>query len=65
MLTYILPAGVDAGELGERLFRTHHIEVKLVPPSWLNGHRVSTHIFNRTDEVDRLADALEVELGRT
>ncbi|HEX2691493.1 MAG TPA: aminotransferase class V-fold PLP-dependent enzyme [Kofleriaceae bacterium] len=65
MLTYILPAGIDAGELGGRLFRNHHIEVKLVPPSWLNGHRVSTHIFNHTDDVDRLADALEVELGRT
>lgn len=62
MLTYMLPAGIDAGELGGRLFRNHHIEVKIVPPTWLNGHRVSTHIFNTASEIDGLTMALEQEL---
>jgi selenocysteine lyase/cysteine desulfurase len=62
MLTYSLPASIDAGDLGRRLFFKHHIEIKGVPRSWLNGHRVSTHVFNSAAEVDQLADALEVEL---
>ena len=57
-----LPASIDAGDLGRRLFFKHHIEIKGVPRSWLNGHRVSTHVFNSAAEVDQLADALEVEL---
>jgi selenocysteine lyase/cysteine desulfurase len=62
MLTYSLPASIDAGDLGARLFYKHHIEIKFVPPHWLNGHRVSTHLFNSAAEVDLLADALAQEL---
>lgn len=65
LLTYVLPAGIDSGELAGRVFKNHHIEVKTVPANWLNGHRVSTHIFNTTEDVDRLASALEVELRRS
>jgi selenocysteine lyase/cysteine desulfurase len=65
LLTYVLPAGIDSGELGGRLIKNHHVEVKTVPANWLNGHRVSTHVFNSTDDVDRLASALEVELRRS
>ena len=65
LLTYVLPPAIDSGELAGRLFNNHHVEIKTVPANWLNGHRVSTHIFNSTEDVDRLASALEVELRRS
>lgn len=63
MLTYALPDAVPSGDLYRRLFNGHHVEIKVVPPSWLNGHRVSTHLFNSTGDIDRLADALAAELA--
>lgn len=63
MLTYVLPDTIPSGELFQRLYKTHHVEVKVVPATWLNGHRVSTHLFNSTADVDRLADALATELA--
>ncbi len=34
-----------------------------MPREWLNGHRVSTHLFNDERDIDALAAALRVELG--
>jgi selenocysteine lyase/cysteine desulfurase len=62
MLTYVLPPEIPASDLGARLYKNHQIEIKGVPPRWLNGHRVSTHIFNSAEDVDRLVAALEQEL---
>jgi selenocysteine lyase/cysteine desulfurase len=63
LLTYILPDHVDTTALLLRMLRTHHVEVKGVPPEWLHGHRISTHLFNSEQDVDRLVAALHAELG--
>jgi len=62
LLTYTLPAGVDAWALADKLRTVHRVEVKGVPREWLNGHRVSTHAFNDERDIDRLAAALRNEL---
>jgi selenocysteine lyase/cysteine desulfurase len=63
LLTYALPTAIDASALAARLHDTHRVEVKGVPREWLNGHRVSTHLFNDERDIDALAAALRVELG--
>jgi selenocysteine lyase/cysteine desulfurase len=45
------------------LHEKYRIVVKAVPPHWLNGIRVSPHIFNTEEEVDQLLRALRAELG--
>jgi selenocysteine lyase/cysteine desulfurase len=40
-----------------------NIELKLVPKNWLDGIRVSTHLFNTEQDVDALAAALKAELA--
>jgi selenocysteine lyase/cysteine desulfurase len=62
MLTYTLPAPIDAWAIADRLRGAHRVEVKGVPREWLNGHRVSTHAFNDERDIDRLVAALQAEL---
>jgi len=62
LLTYTLPADVDAWALADKLRTVHRVEVKGVPREWLNGHRVSTHAFNDERDIDRLVAALRIEL---
>lgn len=63
LLTYVLPDGVDSREFSERMRNKHNIELKMVPKQWLNGNRVSTHLFNTEREVDTLVDVLKTELA--
>lgn len=63
LLTYSVPAAIDAWKLADKLRDAHHIEVKGVPREWLNGHRISTHAFNDERDIDRLVAALRTELG--
>jgi len=37
--------------------------VKMVPTQWLNGNRISTHLFNTGSDVDALVQALKRELA--
>jgi selenocysteine lyase/cysteine desulfurase len=37
--------------------------LKMVPKQWLNGNRVSTHLFNTEQDVDALVDVLKTELA--
>jgi len=62
LLTYTLPANVDAWAIADKLRLGHRVEVKGVPREWLNGHRVSTHMFNDERDIDRLVAALHTEL---
>ncbi len=62
LLTYELPARIDAGALAARMLEAHHVEVKVVPSEWLNGHRISTHVFNDERDIDALVAALTAEL---
>ena len=62
LLTYALPDTIESGEFRDRMRAKHHIELKGVPKQWLNGNRVSTHLFNTEAEVDSLITALRAEL---
>jgi len=62
MLTYLLPESVKSGELSRRLRERHRVEVKVVPGPALNGHRISTHLFNTERDIDALVRALKAEL---
>ncbi|MEO7962549.1 MAG: aminotransferase class V-fold PLP-dependent enzyme [Gemmatimonadaceae bacterium] len=62
-LTMRLPDHVESGALRERLRAKHAIVVKVVPKVWLNGLRVSTHVFNTEREVAMFVSALQEELA--
>jgi len=63
LITFELPAQVDAAALRGNLRDTHHVEVKIVPKRWLNGIRLSPHVFNTEGDVDVLLAALKAEVG--
>jgi selenocysteine lyase/cysteine desulfurase len=63
LLSYRLPARVKALDLHNRLLGAHRVVVKVVPENWFNGQRISTHLFNTEDDVDRLVTALRRELS--
>jgi selenocysteine lyase/cysteine desulfurase len=62
LLTYALPDAIDSVAFHQRMRDKHKIELKVVPKDWLNGNRVSTHLFNTEQDVDALVAALKVEL---
>ncbi len=63
LLTYTLPDAIDSATF-QKLIRTkYRIELKVVPKTWLNGNRVSTHLFNSGRDVDALVAALKHELA--
>jgi selenocysteine lyase/cysteine desulfurase len=64
LLTYTLPDATESGAFRQLMRDKHNIELKVVPKNWLNGNRVSTHLFNTEQHVDALVAALKVELGR-
>ena len=59
----MLPDAVRSEDLYERLYRRHNVVVKVVPSQWFNGHRIPTHLFNTTEDVDALSAALKTELS--
>ncbi|HVT40434.1 MAG TPA: aminotransferase class V-fold PLP-dependent enzyme [Gemmatimonadaceae bacterium] len=63
LLTYALPDAVESGAFQQLMRDKHNIELKVVPKNWLNGNRVSTHLFNTEQDVDALVDALKAELA--
>jgi selenocysteine lyase/cysteine desulfurase len=63
LLTYRLPSEIESAAFHERMYDRHKMRLKVVPKEWLNGHRVSTHLFNTEAEVDALVAALGVELA--
>jgi selenocysteine lyase/cysteine desulfurase len=62
LLAYRLPPQFPSSALHARLRERHRVEVKVVPGQWFNGHRISTHLFNSEQDVDRLIEALRAEL---
>ena len=62
LVSYQLPDSIPSHALYERLLAKHQVVVKVVPGNWFNGHRISTHLFNTTDDVDALLMALRKEL---
>jgi selenocysteine lyase/cysteine desulfurase len=63
LLTYTLPPEIESEAFRNRLFEKYKIELKVVPKEWLNGNRVSTHLFNTESDVDALVSALKTELA--
>ena len=63
LLTFALPEAVTSRGLYERLLQQHKVVVKMVPAQWLNGNRISTHLFNTERDVDALVQALKAELA--
>ena len=63
LLTYRLPDEIESRAFQQLMRDRHNIELKVVPKSWLNGNRVSTHLFNSEQDVDALVTALKSELA--
>jgi selenocysteine lyase/cysteine desulfurase len=63
LLTYTLPDEVDSKAMLARLRDRHNVMVKMVPKQWLNGNRISTHLFNSESDLDKLVAALKRELA--
>jgi selenocysteine lyase/cysteine desulfurase len=63
LLTFALPDRIASRALYERLLDKHKAVVKMVPGQWLNGNRISTHLFNTERDVDALVRALKTELA--
>lgn len=63
LLTYVLPDNVESAAFSKRMREKHDIQLKAVPKEWLNGNRVSTHLFNNEQDIDALIVALTTELG--
>jgi len=62
LLTFALPDDIKSDDFQKRLRDKHKVQLKVVPKNWLNGNRVSTHLFNTEQEVDALVAALRAEL---
>ena len=63
LLTFALPNEIKSENFHKRLREKHSVQLKVVPKNWLNGNRVSTHLFNTEQDVDTLISALKVELA--
>ena len=63
LLTFRLPGNFESRAFQTTMRDKHHMELKVVPKNWMNGIRVSTHLFNTESEVDALVTALGTELA--
>jgi selenocysteine lyase/cysteine desulfurase len=63
LVTFTLPAEHESRAFQQMMRTKHDVELKMVPKNWLNGIRVSTHLFNTEHDVDRLIAALKRELA--
>jgi selenocysteine lyase/cysteine desulfurase len=63
LLTFALPPEIKSEAFQQLMRDRHNTELKVVPSNWLNGIRVSTHLFNTEQQVDALAATLKAELS--
>ena len=63
LITFTLPPDIDSQSLTDTLRDKHRVIVKMVPKEWLNGIRLSPHIFNTEKEVDAVVGILRSELA--
>lgn len=59
-----LPDGVDSAAFRAAMRTKHQIIVKMAEKRWFNGFRLSPHIFNDEEDVDRALRAIRLELAR-
>jgi len=63
IVTFTLPDAIDSRIMVRKLHDEHRLVVKMVPKEWMNGIRLSPHIFNTTVEVDSALEILRGELS--
>jgi selenocysteine lyase/cysteine desulfurase len=63
LVTFMLPDQFESRAFQQMMRSKHNIELKMVPKNWMNGIRVSTHLFNTLQDVDSLIIALKSELA--
>lgn len=63
LVTFMLPAELESRAFQLTMREKHNVELKMVPKVWMNGIRVSTHLFNTEQDVDRLIAVLKRELA--
>jgi selenocysteine lyase/cysteine desulfurase len=63
LVTFRIPDEVKSRDLLHRLLQRHRVMVKAVPEMWMNGNRLSTHLFNTADDIDAAVVALRTELA--
>jgi len=62
LVSLALPEKVDSAALANQLRQKHRIVVKLLPRNVLNGLRFSCHVYNSSQDCQRLVAALRQEL---
>jgi selenocysteine lyase/cysteine desulfurase len=63
LVTFRLPDERESRAFQVTMRTRHNVELKMVPKNWMNGIRVSTHLFNTEQDVDALIVALKTELA--
>jgi len=63
LVTFMLPDDRESRAFQQMMRSKHNVELKMVPKNWMNGIRVSTHLFNTEQDVDTLTAALKSELA--
>ena len=58
MVACRLPDALDSRAVMDGLREKHGIIVKMVEKQWFNGLRVSPHVLNTADDIDRMLEAL-------
>ncbi len=63
LVACMLPDDVDSGVFHPMLREKHGVIVKRAEPRFFNGLRLSAHLFNTEEEIDRALDVIRAELG--
>jgi selenocysteine lyase/cysteine desulfurase len=63
LVAFTLPDAIDSRVMRATLQDKYRIVVKMIEKKWLNGIRLSTHVFNTEDDIDRVLHALRSELA--
>jgi selenocysteine lyase/cysteine desulfurase len=63
LVAFRIPPAIVARDLRIRLTNLHNVVVKSAEPRWLNGIRLSPHLFNTEEDVAAATAALRTELG--
>jgi selenocysteine lyase/cysteine desulfurase len=63
LVTARIPDRIDSKILRERMQSRYGIIIKMAERRWLNGIRLSPHIFNDEEQVERALAALRIELN--
>ena len=59
-----LPDAIDSLAFRAALRTNHQVIVKMTEKRWFNGIRLSPHVFNNEEDVDRALRAIRQELAR-